>query len=133
MIGEIFNAKDFSLKPKATIQQTGKMGFNTDAISQLEIDESKQVVLAPDTQDKRVFYMAVLAGETNENAFAVRKSGVYFYINTKQLFDHLDMDYVKNSIIFDLVRFEKYDEQIGGECYKMIARAKPRTTEEKDE
>ena len=30
MIGEIFNAKDYSLKPKATIQQTGKTGFNAE-------------------------------------------------------------------------------------------------------
>ena len=48
MIGEIFNAKDYSLKPKATIQQTGKTGFNADAINQLKIDENKAVVLAPD-------------------------------------------------------------------------------------
>ena len=54
MIGEIFNAKDYSLKPKATIQQTGKTGFNADAINQLKIDENKAVVLAPDTQDKKV-------------------------------------------------------------------------------
>ena len=60
MIGEIFNAKDYSLKPKATIQQTGKTGFNTDAINQLKIDENKAVVLAPDTQDKKVLYMAVV-------------------------------------------------------------------------
>ena len=58
MIGEVINAKDYSLKPKATIQQTGKTGFNTDAIEQLKIDENKAVVLAPDTQEKHVLYMA---------------------------------------------------------------------------
>jgi tRNA(Ile)-lysidine synthase len=63
MIGEIFNAKDYSLKPKATIQQTGKTGFNADAINQLKIDENKAVVLAPDTQDKKVLYMAVVEAD----------------------------------------------------------------------
>ena len=73
MIGEIFNAKDYSLKPKATIQQTGKTGFNADAINQLKIDENKAVVLAPDTQDKKVLYMAVVEADNCEHAFPIRK------------------------------------------------------------
>lgn len=130
MIGQAFNAKDFSLKPKATIQQTGKLGFNTDAISQLEISENKAVILAPDMQDKQVLYMALVPADGNENAFALRKSGMYYYINTKQLFDHLEFDYLKHTIIFDIVRFDKYDELIGGECYKMSARIKQRNEDE---
>ena len=133
MIGEVINAKDYSLKPKATIQQTGKTGFNTDAIEQLKIDENKAVVLAPDTQEKHVLYMAVVDADANDRAFAVRKSGAYYYINTKQLYDHMEFDYAKNTIIFDLVRCNKYDEAIGGECYKMIARVRTRTAEENDE
>lgn len=133
MIGQLINAKDFSLRPKATIQQTGKTGFNTDAIEQLHIDENKAVILAPDTQERNVLYMAVVKAEGNENAFAVRKSGAYFYINTKQLFDHMEMDYIRHTVIFDLVRCAKYDEAIGGKCYKMTARIKPRTAEENDE
>lgn len=133
MIGQLINAKEYSLKPKATIQQTGKTGFNTDAIEQLKIDETKAVVLAPDTQDKNVLYMAVIPADGNEAAFAVRKSGMYFYINTKQLFDRMEFDYLKHTIIFDLVRCAKYDEAIGGDCYKMTARTKQRTAEENDE
>ena len=128
MIGEVINAKDYSLKPKATIQQTGKTGFE-----QLKIDENKAVVLAPDMQEKHVLYMAVVDAESNDRAFAVRKSGAYYYINTKQLYDHMEFDYTKNTIIFDLVRCDKYDDAIGGECYKMIARVRTRTAEENDE
>ena len=133
MIGQAFNAREYALKPKATIQQTGKTGFNSDAIRQLQIDETKAVILAPDTQDQNVLYMAVVAADTNDNAFAVYKSGMYFYIPTKQLFDHLEIDYTNQSIIFDLVRCDKYDEAIGGECYKMTARSKPRAGDENDE
>jgi hypothetical protein len=133
MIGEVINAKEYSLKPKATIQQTGKTGFNTDAIEQLKIDETKAVYLALDKDDRNVFYIAVVDAQTNDTAFAVRKSGAYFYINTKQFFDHMEYDYIKQTVIFDLVRCDKYDDVIGGECYKMSARFKPRTAEENDE
>ena len=133
MIGQLINAKDYSLKPKATIQQTGKTGFNADAIEQLKIDETKAVVLAPDTADRHVLYMAVVDANANEGAFAVRKSGAYYYINTKQLFDCFEIDYTKNVIIYDLIRFDKGDEALGGECYKMTARSKPRSPEDIEE
>lgn len=129
MIGQIFNAKEFSLKPKATIQQSGKLGFNGDAIEQLQIDASKSIVLAPENGNKEIYYMALVEGNP-EYAFPIRVSGKYFYANTKQLFDKLELPYVEISYIFDLVRCEKYDQEIGGECYKMIARTKPRTQED---
>ena len=132
MIGTIFNAKEYSLKPKATIQQSGKLGFNRDAIEQLKISDGKGVILAPDTSDKKLFYMA-LVDETCEQAFPVRVSGQYFYINTKQLFDKLEIDYVKYTCIFDLVRCDKYDEVMGGECYKMIGRTNERTQDDNTE
>ena len=133
MIGEIFNAKDYSLKLKATIQQTGKTGFNADAIEQLKIDENKAIVLAPDIEDKHVLYMAVVEADACDHAFAVRKSGMYYYISTKQLYDHMELEYTKNTIIFDLVRCDKYDDAIGGECYKMNARIKTRTSDNNEE
>ena len=132
MIGTVFNAKEYSLKPNATIQQSGKLGFNRDAIDQLRISDGKGVILAPDTSDKKLFYMA-LVDNPGEMAFPVRMSGQYFYINTKQLFDKLELDYVQNSYIFDLVRCGKYDEQIGGECYKMNMRIYARTQDDIEE
>ena len=89
-------------------------------------------MLAPDTSDKRLYYMAVVDRQSEET-FPVRVSGQYFYINTKQLFDKLEVDYVNNSCIFDLVRCEKYDEQIGGECYKMCLRMNARTQDDVEE
>lgn len=132
MIGTIFNAQEYSLKPKATIQQSGKLGFNGDAIKQLKISEDNGVIIAQDSSDKKLFYMALTSNE-NETAFPVRKSGPYFYINSKQLFDKLELDYVQKTYIFDLVRCSKFDAEIGGECYKMSMREMPRTQDDKEE
>jgi hypothetical protein len=131
MIGAIFNAKDYCLKPKATIQQSGKLGFNGDAIEQLQINATKSIVLAPESSSKDVYYMALVDGAP-EFAFPIRVSGKYFYANTKQLFDKLEIPYVETSYIFDLVRCERYDGDLGGECYKMTARKKPRTQEDSE-
>ena len=132
MIGSIFNAKEYSSKPKATIQLSGKLGFNCDAIVQLKITEDKGIVMAPDSSDKRIYYLAVVDKE-NEQAFPARKSGQYYYINSKQLFDKLDLNYEMINYIFDLIRCEKFDTEIGGECYKMTMRLKPRTPDDVEE
>jgi len=132
MIGTVFNAKEYSLKPKATIQQSGKLGFNRDAIDQLKISEGKGVIIASDSSDKKVYYMA-LVDDPGEAAFPIRISGQYYYINTKQLFDKLEIDYAVTSYIFDLIRCDKYDEQIGGECYKMKMRTSTSRTQDEIE
>lgn len=134
MIGKTFNASAYNLKPRAAIQLTGKMGFNIDAIKQLKITATCGIVLAPDTADKNVLYLKVVE-PCNEEAFSPKRSGDYFYINTKSLFDEIDLDYAKMTYIYDIVRCDKYDEAIGGECYKLKGRPKPRNSasEEQEE
>ena len=131
MIGKCFNAKELTTKLKATIQATGRLGFTAGTIDQLRLTPMCSVLLAPDSDDRRTLYMAVLR-YGREDAFNVISAGAYVYLNTKQLFDTIKMDYTKNTIIFDLERFEEGDEIMGGECYKMKARIKPRTTEDKE-
>ena len=121
MIGQIFNAKEFTKKLKVTIQATGKLGFTADTISQLQLTTDCSILIAPDSEDSQVLYMAVLR-TIDESAFAVLKSGSYLYLNTKQLFDRLGIRYAISTIMFDLSRFEDGDAVLGGECYKMTRR-----------
>ena len=125
MIGQVFNAKEFTKKLKATIQATGKLGFTADTISQLQLTTDCSILIAPDSDDSQVLYMAVLR-TIDESAFAVLKSGSYLYLNTKQLFDRLCIRYTKSTVMFDLSRFQEGDSVLGGECYKMTMRANPK-------
>ena len=126
MIGQIFNAKEFTTKLKVTIQSTGKLGFTADTISQLQLTTDCSVLIAPDSDSKQILYMAVLRTQ-NETAFPVLKSGNYYYLNTKQLFDKLGFSYTTGTVMFDLSRFEEGDSQLGGDCYKMTMREKRKT------
>ena len=125
MIGQIFNAKEFTMKLKATIQATGKLGFTADTISRLQLSTDCSILIAPDSEDAQVLYMAVLR-TIDESAFAILKSGSYLYLNTKQLFDRLGIRYTKSTVMFDLSRFEEGDAVLGGECYKMTMRTNPK-------
>ncbi len=131
MIGKKFDAKVFTVRLKATIQSTGRLSFTFDTMEQLKLTTDCSVYLAPDDENKRAMYMAVVR-ERKEDAFPVLSSGKYVYLNTRQLFDTLKIDYTGNVNIFDLARFEEGDEVMEGECYKMLRRDRPRTSEDKD-
>ena len=53
MIAKRFNAKEFTVRLKATIQATGKLGFTQDTIDQLRLTSECSVFLAPDDENKK--------------------------------------------------------------------------------
>lgn len=121
MIANIYNAKQLTQKLKATIQRSGKLGFTAETIEHLKLTNEVSIRIAADDTRKDVLYMAVVSRDCDD-AFPVIKTGIYFYLNTKQLFDEIRMDYAKFNIMFDLTRCSEADDAIGGECYKMTAR-----------
>lgn len=130
MIGQIFNAQEFSQKLKATIQRTGKLGFTAETITTLQLSPTSYVRIAPDTDDKNIFYLAVI-NQQIEDGFKVYRSGDYVYLQTKQLFDKIGLDYVKWNIMFDMSRYEDGDSPMGGACYMLNLRKKERTNDDK--
>lgn len=131
MIAKRFNAKEFTVRLKATIQATGKLGFTQDTIDQLRLTSECSVFLAPDDENKKVMYMGVLR-ERMEDAFPVLSSGKYFYLNTTNLFKALKLDFEHKVYMFDLSRFEEGDNAMEAECYKMDLRWKERTNDDKE-
>jgi len=131
MIAKRFNAKEFTVRLKATIQATGKLGFTQDTIDQLRLTSECSVFLAPDDENKKVMYMGVLR-ERMEDAFPVLSSGKYFYLNTTNLFKTLKLDFEHKVYMFDLSRFEEGDDAMEAECYKMDLRWKERTNDDKE-
>jgi hypothetical protein len=120
---EFFNASEFEPRLKCTIQKTGKLGFNENAIRKLQINERKCVKFGKvkDNQDINTLYMIVL-DSLDKEGFKVNKAGTYYYLNTKALFDKLGFDYAGKTIMFDIVELE--DD--GNVIYKLVKREVPR-------
>lgn len=110
-------------KLKATIQRTGKLGFTEATATHLHFKENSIVQFAEDDQNKGALYLINAPDSQDETAFKVCKSGRYFYVNAKALFDKLGLDYEANTIIFDLKRAAEYTDM---EVYKMKKRILPR-------
>lgn len=118
-----FNAEEIQGNAKCTIHKSGKLGFSMDAINMIGIDENKSIGIAAgeDYDDTGNLYIKVFEGD-KRGAFSVSKAGEYYYLNTKNLFNKLDIDYKREKVIYDVTEYEINGEQY----YKLIRRVKGR-------
>lgn len=116
---KFFKASSLTIKAKATIQKSGKLGFSNEATGYLNLKENTFIKFAQNEEnpDDTNLY-AILNGVQEEDSFKICKAGDYFYVNTKGLFDSLEYNYTNNTIIFDLLKI--YIE--GQELVKMQKR-----------
>lgn len=123
---KLINAVQYSTKLKATIQSTGRLGFTKETADILELSTDKSIQFARDEAADNALYM-VLYPSVKTEAFQVCKSGDYFYLATKLMFDDFGVDYKTLNVMYDLARAENLDMGDGGKVYAMS----PRTTERK--
>lgn len=110
---KFIKANEITGKAKATIHQSGKLGFSNEAISYLNIKEGLHIMFAQNEDDEDDLNLyAKVTNEASEDAFKISKAGAYYYVNTKGLFDKLDIDYNKKTIIYDLTKIEVEGEEI---------------------
>lgn len=119
---KIISAKGFSVKLKATIHSSGRLGFTEATAKELNFTKESAVKFAVDEDDNSVLYL-INCKETDDEAFKVNSAGLYFSVNTKPLFDSLGYDYKRKNIMFDLVREKDMEDM---EVYKLLKREKPR-------
>jgi len=107
------NAEDTARNAKATVHKTGKLGFSSDAIEYLDIKEGKSIQFAQNVDDENDnnLYAVIHEGQ-EEGAFKLIRAGNYFYVNTKNMFDALNIDYKTARVIYDLVMIEHEGSQI---------------------
>ena len=122
---KILSVKKFGTNLKATIQSTGKLGFSGATAVVLELASHTHVRFALEDETSGILYLAVMPG-VDEDGFKLMQSGGYYSINTRPLFDALQVDYKNRTVIYDLQRDAAKDEEMGGKTYRMEPRYLPR-------
>ena len=123
----ILSAKEYGKKLKATIQASGKLGFTEQTAEELRLGEDNVGIKFG--KDGEKLYL-IRVGSCDEDAFKVKKSGMYVYVSTKELFDRLHYDYAGKVYMFDLVRSSELDDELQGEVYFMKQRTKEKKKDE---
>jgi len=113
---------------KATIHQSGKLGFSQAAINLLKVDKNSYIKIATNAEDKKDTNLYILITKVmDDESLKVNKAGEYFYLNTKDFFNELGLDYRRKRIIYDIVEI-KTGEQV---IYKFIRRESDRKKKQK--
>ncbi len=126
----ILSAQQFNRSLKVTIQQTGRMNFTDETAKFLNLSSEKGVKFFTEEEPEQLF-MAI-TDAPDKDSFDIRKSGAYYYVATQLLFDELGVDYKTYTVIYDLTRCDTYDEEAGGQCYKMNKRTIKKKTHGED-
>ncbi|WP_288428958.1 hypothetical protein [uncultured Spirosoma sp.] len=99
-----FNARDIQDTPKVTVHRTGRMGFSRSAEKKLMLSTDKSVLIGLlDEPGNGQVLVLKMADTKQPEAFAVNKSGPYYYANTRNLFDLLGENYEDSKLIYDLI------------------------------
>lgn len=92
---------------KATIHINGKLGFSKAATKKFSLDEGKFIKIGVNSDDESDNNLYVIIKNFDDGeSLKIHKSGQYYFVNTKQLFDSLNVDYRNNKIIYDVEDFE---------------------------
>ena len=99
-------AQDIDRNAKATIHQSGKLGFSSDAANKLGLAGGVKGIIIAMNEDRadENLYIKVMEG-ISEAAFTLIKAGDYYYVNAKAFFDTYDIDYRNNKIVYDILNF----------------------------
>lgn len=108
-----FKSGDVPGVVKATIHFNGKLGFSSEAVKILDINEKKYIKLGANEEEKKynILYMMVML-ESDDETFKINKAGNYYYVNTKYLFDKMGFEYTKKKIIFDIKKIGEENSQL---------------------
>lgn len=120
---KIIDTSQFNAKLKATIQKTGRLGFTEETSRVLKLSTDTFVRFAQDDEEDGSLFL-VLSETDDANSFRVGKSGQYYYLPTKLMFDAFGYNYKAGTIIFDLVRKADYDATLAGRVYKLKRKEK---------
>lgn len=115
---KFIKAQEIDKNVKASVHNTGKLGFSIEAINKLKLDDMRSVLIAINEDEEDGNLYIKLENEIVEDGFKLSKAGNYYYINTKAFFDNHGVDYRRSKIIYDIVEVIYEGEKI----YKLIKR-----------
>ncbi|MCQ2220131.1 MAG: hypothetical protein MJZ12_01990 [Prevotella sp.] len=129
---KILSSKQYGVNLKATVQSTGKLGFSGPTATALELSAGGFIRFGQDEDADETLYLAVMEG-VDEDGFKIMQSGGYYSVNTRTLFEALNVDYKSQTVIYDLQRDPSKDEGMGGRAYRMTPRILPKKQSEASE
>ena len=119
---KIRSAKQFATKLSARIQKSGRLGFGEKERQLMNLEDGVYVTFVSTLEDAAATHL-VIKREADEDAFVLKKGNTnYPFLETKQLFDFFGLDYINQTMYYDLTRESELDDELKGEVYRVCVR-----------
>jgi len=133
LVFKTISAKQFSQKLSARIQKTGRLGFGDNEKQCMDLNTDTYIKFVSADEHVPITHIVVLR-QPDPDAFRLRLSGQYLYLDTAQMFDYYDFEYSHKTLFIDFIRDASLDSEpaLAGEVYKVKLREKRRKPDEAD-
>ena len=91
-------------KAKATIQFSGRLGFNMDAIELMQMANRKSFFLAQDEENEEILYL--MPQNDLEGDAKLAKAGSYYYLNVGDAFKNMGIKYKEYTVMYEVEKAE---------------------------
>lgn len=129
---KVYSAKQYSVKLKCTIQNTGRLGFTAGTAKVLGLHPESYIKIAADDEHPDIMYL-VVCYDYDEDGFKVDYISGYYSLPTTVLFNELGVNYKEYTIMFDLTRDASLDVEAKGTVYRMAKRSNLKRKKEAEE
>jgi len=129
---KVRSAKQFATKLSSRIQKSGKLGFGEREKELMKLSAGVYVTFVSNEDNVPVTHL-IIKRSKDEDSFELKNVTKYPFVETKQLFDFYRIDYTSKNVYFDLTREDVYDEELGGEVYRMIMRINEKSNNSNDD
>ncbi len=106
---KLIDADRLSRIAKATVQQTGRLGFSRQAAKMLKLGPGNMSILLFEGEGRNLFLVVV--PEHDRRGFYLKQIGEYYYISTRVYFQEKNVDFTSNVVDFEITettdRFEE--------------------------
>lgn len=122
---KILSRKSLNVTLKATLQANGRLCFTTDTLRELGLKKNQAVKFFED-EDGNLYVS--FEKKVNKDSFPLTGAGRYLNLNSALFFESIGVDFVRNSIIYELIA--QYDDSLDKTVYKLDPQISARPKEE---
>lgn len=102
-----FEGKRLTKMTRASVQKNGRLNFPPEAARQMELSLEHSLLICPmGNKDLAV----TLVEKDDPRGFTLKKTGPYYYVPFKSLMNECGIDFVNNTVVFDIIELNEKHE-----------------------
>ena len=105
--GKAYDGKRLTKMTRASVQRNGRLNFPPEAARQLNLSLEQSLLICPMGEKDLAVTMVA---KDDPRGFTLKKTGPYFYVPFKSLMNECGIDFVKDTVVYDIIELNEKHE-----------------------